>query len=420
MSYWFDNPIIKMLLPLAGATAIQGLSLNFRIPQIFLGYNVFGAGIGGSSIDTIGAKCPRKRAFIVTDEFSERFSPIVIRAFAEGGFETEIWNKALPEVPVDNVKECGEAMTQFQPDVIVALGGGSVMDGAKVAWILYEKPEVKDIYQISPLEPLGLRKKAILVAIPTTSGTGSECTSAAVVHDVKTDRKIPLSHKEIQPDFAILYPEFTHTMPPKLTVGTGLDVLAHSMDSVMSASSHEFANAFNIPAIKLAFQFLPRAYRNGNDREARYRMLMASTFAGIGFGSAPCALTHSFGHSIGSLFNIHHGLAVGFFIPFVFEFYRKVSDKYLRICDAFKIEGKSKEERFDGLMEKIRSLFKELDVPSNLRDLGIEKSDFEQKMEKLVLYTFEDIDTFFSPRPITMVEVEKILRHAYEGKSINF
>jgi alcohol dehydrogenase class IV len=120
------------------------------------------------------------------------------------------------------------------------------------------------------------------------------------------------------------------------------------------------------------------------------------------------------------LFNIHHGLAVGFFIPFVFEFYRTVSDKYLRICDAFKIEGKSKEERFDGLMEKIRSLFKELDVPSNLRDLGIEKSDFEQKMEKIVLYTFEDIDTFFSPRPITMVEVEKILRHAYEGKSINF
>lgn len=420
MSYWFNNPMIKMLLPLAGASAIQGLSTTFKIPQIFFGYNIFGAGIGGSSVDTIGAKCPQKRAFIVTDDFAKRFSPVVIEAFEKTGFVTEMWSKALPEVPVSNVKESSEAMIKFEPDVIVALGGGSVMDGAKAAWILYEKPELTDLYQVSPIAPLGLRKKAIMVAIPTTSGTGSECTDVAVVHDDEADRKIPLSHPELLPDFALLNPEFTHTMPPKLTVGTGLDVLAHSMDSITSASSHEFSDTFNVTAVKLAFQFLPRAFRNGNDREARYRMLLASNFAGIGFGSGHVGLTHSFGHSLGSLFHIHHGLAVGFFLPYVFEFYRKVSDKYLKICDALKIEGKSKEERFDGLIKKIRSIFKELDVPLNLKDMGIDASDFDQKMEKLVLYTIEDIDSFFSPRPITKAECEKILRYAYEGKIIDF
>ncbi|MBW2178993.1 MAG: iron-containing alcohol dehydrogenase [Deltaproteobacteria bacterium] len=422
MTYWFQDEGIKGLLPLATASAIGGLTTAFNTPQMFIGSNVFPAGPGilPSPVEMIANNCQKKRAFIVTDEFSNRFAPKVSGNFEMNGFTTETFSNILPEAPMENVRECGEAMTTFEPDIIVAVGGGSVMDGAKAAWIHYERPDVEDLGTLSPLQPFGLKKKAIFVAVPTTSGTGSECTGVSVVHDTKTDRKIPLANGDLLPNYAILCPEFTMTMPPKLTVGTGLDVLAHAMDSVMTPTSNELTEAISIAAIKMVFKYLPRAYRNGNDREARHRMLMASSIAGIGFGNSGAALTHSFGHSIGSIFDIHHGLAVGIFIPYVFQFYKEVSDSYLEICHALKIDGKTDKERFNKLIKKVKELFKTLDVPFNLKDLGIEKKAFENNMEKLILYSIEDIDTFFTPRPITKDQCEKILRYAYEGKDIDF
>lgn len=422
MKYWFNNPELTAVLPLATASAVRGLSSSFNTPRIFMGYNALpkGKGIGSSPIDFIGAKCSRKRAFIITDEFVERFSSRVVNAFEAYGFETQVWSNALPEAPLSNVKESSEAMSRFNPDIIIALGGGSVIDGAKGAWIYYERPDITDLRLLSPFEFLGLRKKAILTAIPTTSGTGSECTSAAVFHDIEDNRKIPVANDDLLPDFAILVPDFTMTMPPKLTVGTGLDVLSHAMDAVMSPTANELSDAISLSAIKMVFKFLPRAYHNGRDSEARFRMLKASSLAGIGIATSGAALTHSFGHSLGSLFHIHHGLAVGIFIPFVFQFYQKVSDKYLEICDALKIEGKTKKECFEALMREVRTLFKKLDIPLNLRDLGISAENLEENMEKLALYTYEDIDSIFSPRPITIDQCKKIFRYALEGKELDF
>jgi hypothetical protein len=423
MSYWFQDPGIKALLPLATANSIKGLKTTFSTPAFMMGFNVFpeGISIGPSTADVIGARCPKKRAFVVADEFSNQFAKKTAEYFTANGFTAEIWPKALPEVPIENVKECALAMTAFEPDVIFAVGGGSVMDSAKAAWILYEHPEFDDLGAlVSPLIMLGLRKKAFFVAVPTTSGTGSECTPVSVLHDTATHRKVPIANAELLPDMAILIPEFTVSMPPKLTAGTGLDVLAHAMDGIVTPAANEFTDAMGLTAIKMAFKYLPRAYKNGKDREARYRMIIAASAAGICFGQNAAALTHSLGHSIGSMFNIHHGLSVGMLIPYCFQYYKPVSDKYLDVCHALRIEGATADESFDNLIRAFRDLFRSLDVPLNLKELGIKADEFDQKMETLVLYTMEDIDTFFSPRPITAAQCEKILRYAYDGKDIDF
>jgi len=422
MEYWFTNPMLKALLPLAGSTSIKGLSSSFTAPTIIFGPNIFpeGVSLGGSPVVTIGARCPSKRAFFVTDEHAEKYAVRVAKIFEVNGFYTEIWNKALPEAPLNNIKVSAEAMNAFEPDLIVAVGGGSVIDGAKAAWILYERPDITDLATLSPMVPLMLRRKAIFAAMPTTSGTGSECTAVSVVHDSDAHRKIPLVSSELMPDYALLLPEFTESMPPKLTVGTGLDVLAHAMDCVPTAASNEITDALALAAIEMVFKWLPRAYANGKDREARYRMAMAASIAGLAFGQGGIALTHSFGHSLGSLFNVHHGLAVGLFIPYALQYYMPVTDKWLSICKALEIKGSKKEESMANLQKKIQDLYAILDAPLAIKDMGISKEDFEQKIDKLVLFTIEDISSFASPRPITATQCEKIFRYSYEGKPIDF
>jgi len=421
MDYWFTNPIVKSRFPLIGATGVRGLSWNFSTPKIFIGPNsIQEAPGGGPAVAAFGLVCQKKRAFVFTDEFGERFAKQVVRALQAGGFATEVWNKAKPEVPMKQVKEASEAMLKFEPDLVVAVGGGSVMDGAKVAWLLYEHPETPDLAMVLPVMPVNIRQKAHLAAFPTTSGTGSECTAVSVVHDEENHRKVPLSNPELMPDWAVLIPEFTATMPPKLTVGTGLDVLAHAIDSVPTSTSNEMTNALALAAIQMVFKYLPRVYKNGHDMEARLRMLMASSTAGIAFGQGGVALTHSFGHSLGSLFDVHHGLAVGMFIPYVFQFYSPVTTKYLIVCKGLDVMGDTNEESLAKLIAKIRAFFTELDVPLAIKDLGISKADFEKNMEKLVLYTLEDIDTFFSPRPMTPDQCERVFRCAYEGQDVDF
>lgn len=422
MEYWFTDPMLKALLPLASSTSIKGLSSTFMCPSLFIGPNIFpeGMSLGGNPIDMMGARCPKKRAFFVTDEIADRYAAQVAKKFHAGGFTSEIWNKAQPEAPVENVKELAEAMKTFEPDLIVAVGGGSVIDGAKAAWILYERPDITDLATLSPMVPLMLRKKAILAAMPTTSGTGSECTSVTVVHDSEAHRKIPIANAELLPDYALLVPEFTASMPPTLTVGTGLDVLAHAMDCVPTAASNEITDALALAAMEMVFKWLPRAYVNGKDREARYRMALAASTAGIAFSQGGIALTHSFGHSLGSIFNIHHGLAVGLFIPYVLRFYMPVTDKWIAICKTLDVRADTPEESMDNLLKKTRDFFAELDAPLNIEAMGITRDQFEANIDKLVLYTTEDISSFMSPRPMTAAQCEKIFRYAYEGKDVDF
>ncbi len=423
MAYWFEDPVLKAFMPLGTAHAVRAMRTFFRTPFFISGFNVFPEGpvMGRSTADIIASRAPKKRAFIVADPFSERFAAKVAGYFQANGFTTQIWPKALPEVPIDNVMECGDAMAAFEPDVIFAVGGGSVIDGAKASWIHYERPDITDFgMQVTPLQALGLRQKAILVAVPTTSGTGSECTAVSVLHDTATHRKVPIGNGDLMPDIAILYPEFTMSMPPKLTAGTGLDVLAHAVDAVMTPAASDWTDAISLAAVKSVFKYLPRAYQNGKDREARYRMMIAASGAGIGFGQSGAALTHSFGHTLGSLFNVHHGVAVGVFIPYCLQYYQTVTDKHLDICYALRIPAGSPEEGLAKLNQAIRDLFRSLDAPLTLKDIGIAEADLNRQMDALVKFSLEDIDTAASPRNMTPAQCEKIIRYAYDGKDIDF
>jgi len=422
MSYWFTDPVLKGLVPLACASAIRGLSTPIAVPRIFMGANALSeaSGIGAGVFDVIATSCEQKRAFIVTDQHAARYAARVSSVLERSQFTAQTWDKAEPEAPLENVRECAESMKEFGPDVIVAVGGGSVIDGAKAAWILYERPDITDLVTVSPLVPIGLRKKAVLVAVPTTSGTGSDCTAISVVTDTQARRKIPIVSNELMPDFCVLVPAFAAGMPPELTAGTGLDALTHAIDCVMSPMTNDFTDALALRAIKMVFEYLPRAYRDGTDREARFRMHIAATMAGIAFGNGGVALTHSMGHALGKTFAVHHGIAVSIFIPYALQFYYPVTDKYLDICEALKVADKSNEASLTGLIGKVRTLLRELDVPTDLKGLGVSREDFEKNIDKLALHSFEDPSVFQSPRPITLEQCQELLRCAYAGKDVHF
>ena len=422
MSYWFEDPTLKALAPLALSSSIRGLTTIFATPKIYAGFNVIPEGpvIGPTTMDTLATRCGKRRAFVVSDEFNQRNANKVVEFLVSGGFATEVWAQTQPEAPMENVRDCLESINAFEPDMIMGVGGGSVIDLSKGAWLMYERPDLADLGMISPLDKLNLRQKAILVAVPTTAGTGSECTGAAVFHDTTVDRKIPISHDELVPDVAILSPDFTMSMPPELTAGTGLDVLAHAMDAVIAPSANDFTEPLALRAIQMVFEWLPKAYRNGKDREARFRMIMAANIAGIAFGMSGCHITHSLGHSLGTVFQKHHGLSVGFFIPHSMQFCSKVTDKYLLICKALDIPFDSPEDGLNQLLSKVRDFLTALNVPLKLKDMGISEKEFESKLPKLTEYAFGDISCYLSPRPITVDQCQKIMMYAYDGKDIDF
>jgi alcohol dehydrogenase class IV len=419
MSYWFNAPGMRFRAPLGSTSGARGLSSTLLVPKIFMGVNAIPER-GGGIVRYIAPLCSKKQAFIICDKNVGNLAARVSTAFKNGQFKTQVWDKAEPEVPLENVNDCAKAMTAFEPDLIVAVGGGSVMDLAKAAWILYERPDITDLKTLSPMTSLELRKKACLLAVPTTSGTGSECTSAAVLTDLEGHRKVPIASRELVPDFAVIDPTFTMGMPPKLTAGTGLDALAHAMDNVMSPASNDITDALALKAIELVFKYLPRAYHSPRDREARYKMHVAATTAGIAFGNGSCALTHSLGHALGKVFNIHHGIAVGIFIPATLQFYSPVTDKYLDVCKALDIRDGTEDKSLANLVAKVRELLQELDLPLDLKGLGISKQQLENNLDKLVIDSIEDPDTFGTPRPITEEQCQQMFRYVYEGKDIDF
>lgn len=421
MGCWFDDPTLKAILPLGQSQSVRGLLTIFNTPKFYIGAHVFPEGpvLGPSLIDAFNG-CTKRRAFLVTDEFNAKNAKKPARYLELHGFATSIWPHTLPEAPLDNVNDCGDAMKTFEPDLIMAVGGGSVLDTAKMAWVLYEKPEMKNISEMNPLFGLNLRKKAILAAVPTTSGTGAECTTAAVAHDTAANRKIPVANDELVPDVAILTPDFTMSMPPKLTAGTGLDVLAHAVDAVTAPASHEFTEPLALKAIEMVFEWLPQAYRNGDDREARLRMVKAASIAGIAFSQSAAHLTHAWGHALGAAFDIHHGIAVGLFVPYSLQYCQTVTNKHLDICKALDIPAPSADEGMNNLVGKVRELMTGMNIPLTIKDLGVSEDAFEEKLPKLIKYSFEDICALIGPRPVSPSQCEKIMRCAYEGKDVDF
>lgn len=421
-NYWFDDPIIQALGAIGKATAIRGLVSSFLVPKIYIGDECLNAVPAAPSAvwAAIAMRCPKKRAFIVTDEGAARYAHKIEEVLQVHGFTVHVWDKVKPEVPLESVQAGADEATKFEPDVIIGVGGGSALDSCKAVFSLYERPDLAELGAISPMTPLNLRKKAILAAIPTTSGTGSECTIALVASDTVAHRKIPLANPEYLPDYAILIPSFTVGMPPKLTAGTGLDALAHATDCVTSPMTNDFCDPLALRAIELVFKWLPRAHHDGSDKEARNRMHSAATISGIAFGNGAAGLTHSLGHSLGHLFNLHHGIAVGVFIPYTLQYYAPVTDKYLAICDVLKVKGRTEAIRLQRLADKIKGLMKEVEIPTDIKSMGITKDAMQKNMEMLVKYAVEDPDTFQSPRSMTHEQCEKLFWYTFEGKDVDF
>jgi alcohol dehydrogenase class IV len=365
-----------------------------------------------------------KRAIIVTDEIIVKLGHAArVRQVLEGaGLQVAVFDRVEPDPSLETVRAGAAVMNEFKPDWIVGLGGGSAMDAAKAMWILYERPDM-DPEGINPIEILHLRQKARLIAIPTTSGTGSEATWAVVLTNLAERRKLGLGSREDLPDMAIVDPSFVMGMPPRLTADTGMDALTHAFEGYTALYKNDFSDGLCLVAARLVFKYLPRAYRDGADVEARTKMHYAASIAGIGFGNSMAALAHGLGHSLGAVFHVPHGRAVSLFLPYVIEFCARGEPGttcYAGLARFLELPSSSEAEAAAGLAQAIRRLEADLEQPRSLADCGISRQDLERELELLVFNTGNDSSTVSSTRIPDDAETRRLYEYAFDGKSIDF
>ena len=424
MGYWTHEYLLKTWGgPMVQAEFLRDVMKPFFVPRVFSGFNLFldKPQLLPDAVDLIARECKSKRAFIVTDEYAVRFAKKVMSPYQKRhGISFEIWAKALPDAPIETVKDCTEQIQQFKPDLIFALGGGSAMDTAKAAWLLYEHPSV-ELEILSPLIPLNLRNKAKLACIPTTSGTGSEVSGVAVV-SFPDGVKLPVSGAlpEFVPDFALLDPTFTVGMPQELTAGTGADALAHAIDGFMAPKSDEINQAIAKKTIEMIFKWLPRAYADGSDIMPRMKMQQAAMMAGIPLANAGSGISHALGHTIGGLFHIHHGVMVLLFIPYELQIYSKATDRYLEICDFLGVRDMDSDEKsLANLIDKIRDFMQSLNLPTALKETGVKKEELEKNMDFMLAQTPTDPTFYFGWFDLNNEQFKDIFLSAYEGKLLD-
>jgi len=362
------------------------------------------------------------RAFIVTDKtiaklgFVERVKQVLTNA----GFEVAVFDDVEPDPSVQTVLQGAAAMRDHSPDWIVGLGGGSCLDAAKAMWILYERPDVTP-EEINPFDTYDLRQKARLVAIPTTSGTGSEATWGVVLTDTECQRKMGLGTRECIPDCAIVDPFFVRNLPAPITADTGMDALTHAFEAYVNTWRNDFTDGLALQAIRLVFEYLPRAVANGGDMEAREHMHNAATIAGLAFGNSLCALAHSLGHSLGAVFHLPHGRAVGLFLPYTIEYFASAGGaRYRDIAHLLGLSRDSDRAAGLALATHVRALAKTIGQPLTLAEAGVSREAFESNLEKLIDNAETDTQTIASPRVPTRAEFERLFWYAYEGRSIDF
>ena len=350
----------------------------------------------------------------------------------------EIFSEVEPDPSIETVMKGADMMHAFQPDVIIALGGGSAMDAAKAMWLFYEHPNTD--FNGLKQKFLDIRKrvfkypklgqKAQFVAIPTTSGTGSEVTSFAVITDKKNNVKYPLADYELTPDVAIVDPQFVMTMPKHITADTGMDVLTHAIEAYVSNMANDYTDGLALKAIQLVFEYLPRAYKNGNDEVAREKMHNASTIAGMAFANAFLGINHSLAHKLGAEFHIPHGRANTILMPHVIRYNAQkpkkftafpkyehfVADqRYAQIARLLGLPAKTTEEGVESLVQAIIKLAKELDMPLSIAETGVSKEEFESKVDQLAELAFEDQCTTANPKLPLVSDLADIYRQAYKG-----
>jgi alcohol dehydrogenase class IV len=364
-----------------------------------------------------------KRVLVITDPIVSKLGMLesVVKELKKEPRVIDVFDQVEPEPSFENVEKVAAAASRFQPDLLVALGGGSCIDAAKGAWVRYERPDLK-LNAVSPLTKLDLRKKARLVAIPTTAGTGSDATWVAVLTDRAQNMKLDyFSSRELVPDYSILDPRLVLKLPREATAYTGLDALDQGIEAYVSQWRNDFADGLALRSIQLLFEYLPKAFDDPDDLQARQKTQNAATMSGLAFSNSQVGLAHATGHALGAIFHMSHGLAVGISNPYVVEFSsRDAADRYSDIAHVIGIREDSPQKATEMLVESIKRLMVHLKVPLSLREAGTSRNVFEQNFDTLVEQTNRSTCTFVNPRVPDVEEVRKLFECMYEGRHVDF
>lgn len=363
-----------------------------------------------------------KKAFIVIGGGSMKrfgFLDKVLSYLKEAGMEIKVFEGVEPDPSVETVMKGAKEMEEFNPDWIVSIGGGSPIDAAKAMWIFYEYPDFTFEKAIIPFGLPKLRRKAKFVAIPSTSGTATEVTAFSVITDYKAKIKYPLADFEITPDIAIVDPSLAETMPEKLVAHTGMDALTHAIEAYTASLRSNFTDPLALKAIEMVNMHLVNSYKG--DMEARGEMHEAQCLAGMAFSNALLGIVHSMAHKVGAVFHIPHGCANAIFLPYVIKYNRKAcEDRYAQIARHIGLKGESERELTDALIDLINKFNKELNIPSSMKEYGIEENEFKANLKFIAHNAVLDPCTGSNPREIDDETMEKLYTCAYYGSDVDF
>ncbi|MBM6836778.1 bifunctional acetaldehyde-CoA/alcohol dehydrogenase, partial [Clostridium saudiense] len=415
--------------------------LWFRVPE----KTYFKYGCLPVALQELG-EMGKKKAFIVTDRvlFEMGYTNKVTEILEANGIQYKIFSDVEPDPTLRCARAGAAEMTTFQPDVVISLGGGSAMDAAKIMWVMYEHPEVnfhdlamtfmdirKRIYKFPTMG-----QKAMMVAIATSAGTGSEVTPFAVITDEETGVKYPLADYELTPDMAIVDAELMMTSPKGLTACAGIDVLVHAVEAYVSVMASEYTNGLALEAIRLVFKYLPDAYKEGTTNvKAREKMAHASCMAGMAFSNAFLGINHSMAHKLGAFHHLPHGMANSLVMKEVIKFnatdaptkqaafaqykYPNAAWRYARIADHLGLGGKTEAEKVELLIKAIEELQAKVNMPKTIQEAGVSEVKFMETLDEMVEQAFDDQCTGANPRYPLMSELKEMYITSYYGEKAN-
>ena len=434
-----ENVGIKHLLNIKTVAERRENMLWFRAP----GKVYMKKGCLPVALEELKAVYGKKRAFIVTDTFlfENGYTKPITDKLEELGIQYTTFSNVAPDPNLACAKEGAKLMAEFKPDTIIALGGGSAMDAGKIMWVLYEHPETDFMDMAMRFADIRKRiytfpkmgEKAYFIAIPTSAGTGSEVTPFAVITDEQTGVKYPLADYELLPNMAIIDADMHMNAPKGLTSASGIDAVTHALEAYASVMATDYTDGLAIQALKVIFEYLPRAYDNGpNDPEAREKMANAATMAGMAFANAFLGVCHSMAHKLGAFYHIPHGVANALMIDEVIRFNRvdvptkmgtfsqydhpHTMERYAEIATALGLKGKTDEEKVESLIKAIDELKAKIGIKKSIKDYGVDEKEFLERLDEMTEQAFDDQCTGANPRYPLMSEIKQMYLNAYYGK----
>lgn len=413
--------------------------LWFRVPEKVY----FKKGCMSLALNELRDVYNKKKAFIVTDKFlfTNGYLDPITSKLSELGIQYDCFFDVEPDPTLDCARRGAAQMTMFNPDVVIAVGGGSPMDAAKIMWVLYEHPDAD--FEKMAMDFMDIRKriyafpkmgeKASFVAIPTSSGTGSEVTPFAVITDEKTGIKYPLADYELLPNMAIVDADNMMNQPKGLTSASGFDVITHALEAYASIMATDFTDGFALKAMKNVITYLPSAYENGaNDPQAREKMAEASCLAGMAFANAFLGLNHSMAHKLGAYHHLPHGTANALLLSHVIRYnsseaptkmgtfsqykYPHAKRRYAECAEFIGIAGKNDDESLDNLVAALEGLKEKIGIKKSIKEYGIKEEDFLATLDEMVENAFDDQCTGANPRYPLMSEIKELYLDAYYGR----